>query len=134
MNKFLIPITKKEMKIPDENNTHVMNIAMKTKVAYPTLYELTEDFVLHWNRIIGIKYGKDNQTVQNQIISKALGFKPQYYALRGSENYRNAIWGFKCDSFYPFILYNSKKGFQLTCSPQTHPIHIIKVLRILMMR
>jgi hypothetical protein len=128
----LIPILKKYLKSLENETIPAINISFRKRD--PELRELFEDFLLYFPQKIGIVYSKDNQQVQNQKISAKLGFSPQYYANRGSENYRNGIWGFElqdedCKSY--FIIYNSKKGMQLDCRYDVDIICLKKLLRAL---
>ena len=127
------PLTKKETKQAEEDNIPFMNLVFHYKESHPDLFKISSELVLKWKRFIGIRDINSSIYQQNDLISKALGFKPQYYVVAGSENYRNAAWGFKYqDCPYPFVLYNSKKGDTLYANQQISPECLETVIIFLM--
>ena len=102
---MIIPLSKKETKQAEKDNIPFMNLVFHYKELYPELYNSSVEFVLKWKRFIGIRDINTSIYWQNGMISKALGFKPQYYVVAGSENYRNAVWGFRFQGCpYPFLI------------------------------
>jgi len=97
LEKCTVPISNKCNSLPDGETRDVL---------FSSLCQLTS-----WYYYQGFD-ANEIQKIQNAKIAELLEFKPQYHVCTGSDNYRNAVWGFEYKD-KGCVLYHSKKGLAL---------------------
>ncbi len=123
-NKMISPCTTEETEKLEELTEPIENLLPLSD--YYDKYIL----LLSWYRKNNLD-ASTSQRVKNSKLTELIGFKPQYYAVRGSDNYINAIWGFEYSNHGRGVLYNSEKGISLQVESNMGKDSIAELINLL---